>query len=355
MSDEKTEEPTDHKLEEARKKGESPKSTDVNAAAGLLTGTLCLSAGAPAAADHLRRLFEHAVDQGVQVRTDSQAVAQAYDLAFEGLFIVLPFVATAVLTGFVASFAQVGVNITFEPLTPKFDKFNPTEGMKKLVSVKNLVELGKSVLKALLVGAVVWHISLGLIPLLVGASTQTPLTIVQLAWSALLQLFSAVLVAFVVFGPLDFAIQKWQFVKDHRMTKDEVKREYKESEGDPMLKGRRKQLAYEIANSAPKARVPRATVVVTNPTHFAVALRYAAGETPLPVIVAKGADAQAALIRRLAQEAGVPIVGNPPLARALFKQPLDAPVPEELFHAVVAVLRWVSTLNSLRAGVQGLR
>ncbi len=353
MSDEKTEEPTEQKLDEARRKGESPRSQDVNAAAGLLTGTLCLSAGAPAAAEHLRRLFAHAIDQGLLVRDDSAAFAQAFDLVLEGLWITLPFVATAVATGFVASFAQTGLNISFDPLTPNFDKFNPAEGVKRLISVKSLIELGKSVLKAVFVAAVVWKISVGLVPLLVGAGTQTPLAISQIAWTAMLQLFFGALVAFLVFGPLDFAIQKWHFVKDHRMSKDEIKREYKENEGDPMVKGQRKQIAYEIANASPKARVPTASVVVTNPTHYAVALRYVAGETALPVIVAKGADEQAALIRHLAQAAGVPIVGNPPLARALFKQPLDGPVPEELFEAVAAVLRWVATLERMRADAQG--
>jgi type III secretion protein U len=348
MSDDKTEEPTEQKLQEARRKGQSPKSQDLNVAAGLLTATLCLSAAAPVAADHLRRLFAHAFDAGLLVRSDAQMQAQAFDLAIEGLWVVLPFVATAVLTGFVASFAQVGLNISFDSISPKFDKLNPAEGVKKLMSLKNLLELGKSVLKALLVGAVVYQVSMGLVPLLVSAGTQTPLGIVQVAWSSLLQLLCAVLVVYAVIGPADFALQKWQFVKERRMSKDEIKREYKQNEGDPMLKGQRKRLAHEIANSAPKSRVPRATVVVTNPTHYAVALRYVAGETPLPIIVAKGAGAEAAFIRQIATAAGVPLVGNPPLARALFKQPLDAPVPEELFEAVVALLRWVGTLDRVR-------
>ncbi len=223
--------------------------------------------------------------------------------------------------------------------------------MKKLFSVRSIIEFAKTVFKAILVGAVVVGITIGLIPLLMGAATQTPFGVVAVAWGALLKLFVAAVIALVVIGPADFAIQKWLFLRDQRMDKDEVKREYKEMEGDPMIKGRRRQLAHEMANSSPKQTVPNATVVVTNPTHFAVALYYKPGETPLPVIVAKGADAQALEIRAIAEAHGVPVVGNPPLARALFKLPLDDAVPEALFEAVATVLRWVSMLDRVNADV----
>jgi type III secretion protein U len=155
-------------------------------------------------------------------------------------------------------------------------------------------------------------------------------------------------IVFIVIGPGDFAIQKWLFIRDQRMSKDEVKREHKESEGDPMLKGQRRQMAQEIANDTPKTTVPGATVVVANPTHFAVALRYEPGQTPLPIVVAKGVDAQALEIRAIAEAHKVPVVVNPPLARALHKDvPVGRPVPEALFDAVAAVLRWVRTMKQV--------
>lgn len=342
---EKTEQPSQKKLDDAKKKGQSPKSQDINAAAGLLVVTVCLSAAAGTAFGHLERLFSLASGLGLQARTDEDMLAIAYDIAIEGLWIVLPFVVAAIFVGLVASFAQVGFNITFEPLTPNFDKVNPGSGLKKLISLRSLIEFAKTVFKAILVGSVVAMITMGLIPLMVGAATQTPAGVAAVAWAAMLKLFVAAVIALVVLGPVDFALQRWLFIRDQRMDKDELKREYKEMEGDPMMKGQRKRLAFELAHSSPKQTVPNATVVVTNPTHYAVALRYQPGQTPLPLIVAKGADAQAMEIRRIAEAAGVPIVGDPPLARALFKVPVDETVPEPLFEAVATVLRWVAMLD----------
>jgi type III secretion protein U len=341
---EKTEEATDKKLDDAKKKGESPKSQDINAAANMLVMTICLSSAASSALEHLSKVLSLVFEGGMLAHQDSDVLAFAFDIALEGLWIVVPFLAASIITGLVAGFMQVGVIISVEPLAPKFDKLNPAQGLKKLMSVKSIIELVKAVLKALVMGAVIWKIATDLIPLLVGTSSQTPGAIGHIAWSAMLKLFSAAVVAFMVIGPADFALQKWQFKRGQRMNKDEIKREHKESDGDPQIKGQRKQLAHELANSAPSVRVPGASVVITNPTHFAVALRYRPGE--LPIIVAKGADTQAALIRSIAEASGVPIVGNPPLARALFKVQLDAPVPEALFEAVAVILQWVAKVNS---------
>ena len=344
---EKTEQPSQKKLDDAKKKGQSPKSQDINAAAGLLVITVCLSAASATALSHLERLFSLASGVGLQAKTDSDVFAVAYDIAIEGLWIVLPFVVAAIFVGLIASFAQVGFNITFEPLTPNFDKVNPGSGLKKLISLRSIIEFAKTVFKAVLVGCVIAIITMGLIPLMVGAATQTPMGVATVAWTAMLKLFVAAVIALVVLGPVDFALQRWLFIRDQRMDKDELKREYKEMEGDPMVKGQRKRLAFEMANSDPKKTVPNATVVVTNPTHYAVALRYQPGVTPLPLIVAKGADAQAMEIRRIAEASGVPIVGDPPLARALFKVPVDETVPEALFEAVATVLRWVAMLDGV--------
>lgn len=343
---EKTEQPSQKKLDDAKKKGQSPKSQDINAAAALLVMTVCLTAATSTALAHLERLFALASGAAIGVRSDTDVLVIAYDMAIEGLWIVLPFVAAAIVTGFVASFAQVGFNISFEPITPNFDKVNPGAGLKKLISLRSIIELVKTVFKAIFVGCVVAFITVGLVPLMVGAATQTPMGVAAIGWSALLKLLVASTITLIVIGPIDFALQRWLFIRDQRMDKDEVKREYKEMEGDPMLKGQRKRLAHEIANGNPARTVPQATVVVTNPTHYAVALRYRPGETPLPVIVAKGADDQAMEIRRIAEAAGVPIVGDPPLARALFKVPVDDTVPEALFEGVATVLRWVAMLDA---------
>jgi type III secretion protein U len=170
-----------------------------------------------------------------------------------------------------------------------------------------------------------------------------------LTWYALTQMFAVAILLFLVLGPVDYGIQRWQFMKDQRMTKDEVRREFKEQEGDPHVKGERQQLARELANSDPTERVAGANAVIVNPTHYAVAISYQAGTSALPVVVAKGVDEAALRIRRCAELSGVPIFGNPPLARALFKVPTDNAIPEDLFEAVAAVLRWVEDMGGREA------
>jgi len=347
MSDEKTEEPTEKKLKDAEKKGQSPKSQDVNAAASVLGLLICLTVMGESMLDNLSRSVLLALERGTQVRSDIELIAVATDLIKTGLMTVLPILAASVTLGVVAGFAQVGVNISFEPLELKFDKLNPVEGLKKIFSVRSIIDFIKMVVKAVALGAVMWVMVKDLVPLLVGATYLPPLGIGSIGWKVMLKLLGAAAVVFIVIGPVDFGIQKWLFVRDQKMSKDEVKREHKESEGDPELKGKRKQLAHEMANSPPEKRVPGATAVITNPTHYAVAIRYSPGDTPLPIVVAKGMDAEAMRIRAIAERSRVPIIGNPPLARALHTLNIDEPIPEHLFEAVATVLRWVSVVKTL--------
>jgi type III secretion protein U len=347
MSGEKTEEPTQKKLDDARKKGQSPKSQDVNAAVGLVGLLIALIVMAESMFDRLSELVLRALNQGLVAKSNQELMALMVETLKTGIMTVLPFVAASVVLGIVASFGQVGFNLSFDPISPKFDKLNPAEGLKKLFSVRSLIDFLKMVVKAIALGAVLWVLIKGMVPLLVGATYFDPAGVGVLGWKSMIKLLAAGCLVFVVVGPVDFGLQLWLFKRDQKMSKDEVKREHKESEGDPQLKGQRKQIAQEMATSPPEKRVPGASVVVTNPTHYAVALRYEPGETPLPIIVAKGMDAEAMRIRAIAEKSGVPIVGNPPLARALHKLNLDDPVPEELFEAVAAVLRWVGYLKTL--------
>ncbi|NRF68491.1 type III secretion system export apparatus subunit SctU [Aquincola sp. S2] len=353
MSDEKTEEPTEKKLDDAKKKGQGPKSQDVNAAAGMITSTVLLSACGGFAAPHLLKLFDIVDKYGWQVKTNHDMVALIQDMAVEGLWMIFPFLAASVMVGFIAAFAQTGVVISFESITPNFDKVNPASGIKKVFSLKSVIEFIKMLGKTIAFGAVLYNIIIGLFPLLVGASMQSPADIVQIAMTAILKLFTAACIVFVIMGPVDWAIQKWMFIRDQKMSKDEIKREYKESEGDPQMKGQRKQIAHEMANSAPQQKVPGASVVVTNPTHYAVALYFKPGHTPLPVVVCKGMDEEAAVIRALAEKHHIPMVSNPPLARALYKVAIDDSIPEPLFDAVAAVLRWVAIVGQFSNGLTG--
>jgi type III secretion protein U len=184
-----------------------------------------------------------------------------------------------------------------------------------------------------------------LLPILVVSGYGVPTAIGQTAWSSLLRLVLPCAVLFVVLGVADYVVQRLIFLKQQKMSKDELKREWKEDEGDPQLKGERKALAREIAFSNPKAAVATANAVVVNPTHYAVALRYAPDECGLPVVVARGVDADAAVIREAAVAAGVPIIGNPPLARALYRVGVNSTVPEPLLEAVAVVLRWAAQVR----------
>lgn len=347
MSGEKTEEPTQKKLDDARKKGQSPKSQDVNAAASLVGLLIALIVLGESTLEKLARTLTRVLKQGLLTRSNDEMLALMNEALKDGVGASLPFVTLSIALGVVAAFSQVGFNISFEPLNPDFNKLNPAEGLKKLFSVRSLIDFAKMVVKAIALGAVLWVLIESMVPLLVGATYLESAGVGLLTWKAILKLLAAGCIVFIVVGPVDFGLQLWLFKRDQKMTKDEVKREHKESEGDPQLKGQRKQIAQEMATSPPEKRVPGASVVITNPTHYAVALRYDPAETPLPVIVAKGMDAQAMRIRGIAEKAGVPVVGNPPLARALHKLELDEPIPEELFEAVATVLRWVGYLKTL--------
>ncbi|MBW8831607.1 MAG: type III secretion system export apparatus subunit SctU [Burkholderiales bacterium] len=342
MSDEKTEEPTHKKLEDAKKQGQHPKSQDMGTALSLLAMTICLSSAGGMAADRIMAIISRMLDSIGKTDSDTQLTPMLAATVVDGIVTLLPFIGVSFLAGIIGQAAQIGLNITFEPLTPKFDKVNPASGLKKLISMKSVIEFIKTIIKAIAIVAVLWTVIRGLLPLLMGSAYLTAPAIVAVGWAAVMKVLGGVLLVFFVIGPVDFGLQKYLFIKDQKMSKDEVKREHKESEGDPQLKGKRKQLAHEMANSAtPKQAVPGASVVVTNPTHYAVAIRYKAGETALPIVVAKGVDGEALLIRMIAEEHNVPVVSQPSLARALFTLPLQASIPEKLFDAVAAVLRWV--------------
>jgi type III secretion protein U len=347
---EKTEEPTHKKLEDAKRKGQGPKSQDAVATGILVGGLLVLTGAGPMMLERVSAVVQRGLAQGMQVKTTQQMLALLSAMALDGLAAAFPLVIVSILIATIVLLAQVGVVISFESIQLKFDKLNPAEGVKKMVNVRSLIEFGKSLLKAVALGSVIWVIVRGLVPLVVGSAYLTPLGAAQVAWSALLHLLGAACLVFGIISPLDYGLQRWLFIRDQRMSKDEVKREHKDADGDPHVKGQQRQMRDELANSAPQERVPGATVVVTNPTHYAVALRYDPQLAPIPIVVAKGMDEQAATIRAIAAVHRVPIIANPPLARALHKLPLDQPVSEELFEAVAVVLRWVADLDRLGGG-----
>ena len=344
MSDEKTEEPTDKKLRDARRDGKTVKSTDLPFAAVLLASTIGFTVAGPRMAEQLRLLMSSALDVARMQSPDARWQEALIETSMHALLLVLPVSLAAALVSIAALAAQVGLQVSFKPLEPKFDAINPAAGLKRIFSLRSLIDLIKTVIKAGVIGAVLAKTIVWLVPLLIGVMYEPIGALDCIAWSTLCEMLGICGVLYVVIGGVDLGIQHWLFIREHRMSKDEVKREHKDSEGDPHIKDERRKIAREFASSSPRRPVQNANVVVTNPTHYAVALRYEPGD--LPRVIAKGADAQARMIREQAVRHGVPIVGNPPLARALYLVPLDDTIPEPLFDAVAAVLAWVEQIGA---------
>jgi type III secretion protein U len=346
MSSDKTEEPTDQKLRKAREKGQVAKSQDLSQAVSMLGVMVALLLLAEDAFARTRRVLDQATNFGDGDLPLSELIARMGAMAVEIGFIVVPLALVAAVFSVIGIMSQVGVLVAMDAVTPKFENLDPAAGIKKIFSAKSLMVLGQMIFKAVVLGVVLWKVVIVLLPLLTGAVYQSVPAIGAIAWAAVVKVLCIGLLLFLLLGPLDLAIQRWQFIKGQRMSKDDIKRENKDSEGDPEMKHQRERLAHEIANGPDrKQAVAGASAVIVNPTHYAVAIRYDPQHSALPIVVAKGFDDEALLIRGYAESAGVPIFGNPPLARALFKVPLNEPVPEALFGAIAAVLRWVGAIG----------
>lgn len=353
MSDEKTEAPSSQKLEDAKRDGKSPKSTDVVSAAVLLSNAALMVMAGPALGERLRALLTGALDIGAIARPDADLLLYARRIGLDAALLLAPFLLVSMLAAVVGNWMQTGINLSMKPVELKFDAVNPGDGLTRIFSMRSMIDLGKMTVKAVLIGLVMWKTLIALAPLIIGVLYQPVLDIVQLAWQMLNRFLLVGGVLFLLIGGVGTGIQRWLFMRDQRMSKDEVKREYKESEGDPHMKGQRKAMAKEIATGpdpvAPE-QLARAQAVIVNPTHYAVAVSYDPHGFGLPQVVAKGLDAQALEIRRLAQKMSIPIIGNPPLARALYTVPLDDAIPEALFETVAAVLKWVRDIGTPDAG-----
>ncbi|MCA8155132.1 type III secretion system export apparatus subunit SctU [Burkholderia contaminans] len=346
MSDEKTEQPTDKKLEDARKDGEVARSTDFADALSMAGALIALVATVPLFRDGLHELVSIPLSFVAQDRTLERMHADLFRLGATALKLIVPCVFAAALASTAGSVAQAGFRIAAKPVTPNLQTVNPASGIKRIFSAKSLIDCAKMVVKAILLGWVMWQSIKWLFPLVVGSIYQPLGGLSLMFWDMLAKLGAISVGIFLLVGAVDIKLQRFLFIKKMKMSKDEVKREHKEQEGSPELKGERRRLARELASTPPKPRVGLANVLVVNPTHFAVAVRYAPDEHPLPVVIAKGMDADAASLRRAARDAGVPIIGNPPVARALYKVTLNQPIPEELFETVAAILRWVDAIGS---------
>jgi len=270
------------------------------------------------------------------------------DMGISFFWMVTPVFVVAMIAGILTSAAQVGFYITWEPLTPNWDRINPVSGLQRLCSSKGLVEALKAVLKIVVVGWVAWKFCLSHSEVVSGLLGKTPGEEAILVLQILGKLFLTLVSACVVIAAADYGFQKYFLEKQMRMTRREMKEEFKLREGDPLIKSRIRGIQKRIAGRRMMEDVPKAAVIVTNPTHLAVALQYEEGMAA-PKVIAKGAGFIADKIRELAKTNGIPIVENKPLARTLFKNiKIGHSIPKDLYKAVAEVLAYVFKLKGLR-------
>jgi flagellar biosynthetic protein FlhB len=356
VSGERTEAATPRKLEQLREQGRAPRSHELGAAIGLLVGCIILQNAAGAGTARLEGLLTGTFTdfgtlgrvQNIDLLWAQQALGKAGEtwlLTVAPLLVVLPVLGVGV------GFAQGGI-FSFKAML-HFDTLNPINGFKRLLSMQSLVGLGRSLMKVALVGVLTWRALQDTAARLPSVDGSTdPHVMAAFIAQAMLNVGIPAAEVLLVLAVADYSYQRWTFSKSARMSKQEVKQEHKQEDGDPMLKGQIRARQRKMAMARRQmSDVPQATVIVTNPTHIAVALKYDRGMTS-PKVVAMGADLIAERIKKIAREAGVPLVENVALARGLFKSvEIGDEIPLELYQAVAAVLAYVYALKKKRRAV----
>ena len=343
---EKTEEPTPRRREEARRRGQVARSREVAAVAVLSGGLLAFLLGGGYIMTHFMMLYRHFLSFSHPLLDFKRAEGLFWLSVKMGLATLLPLVVIVLLLSFLSLYLQVGGVTAWEALSPKWERIHPVEGFKKLFSLPSLMELLKSILKITLIALVAWLVidhEKERILLLAGQEVESISRELFLLSRSLL---TKTLLALLVLAILDFLFQRWETERQLRMTREELKEELKQTEGDPWVKSRIRQIQRAMAQRRMMAEVPKADVVITNPEHFAVALKYEMGEMPAPQVLAKGADLLAQKIRAVAEAHDVPIVENPPLAQTLYREvEVGEYIPAELYQAVAEVLAYVYRLK----------
>jgi len=356
----KTEKPTPKKLQDARKKGDVAKSKDVTSAVGLMIWLVLFVLTIGYAGTRLGSLYDSlfaTIGQGWLHTGFAGAArtigAQSAELA---VMLVAMLLVPVAAVGLLTDFLQAGPVLSFEKLTPKLDSMNPVEGVKRMFSMDNLIELAKSIAKAATLFLVGWLLVKSSLPQIVALARtpDLPMTAIgALLWSLTFKLMAASVATFALFALLDAVYQRYSFEKKMRMSMRDIKQEMKESEGDPYIKAQRRQLAQQLSQQNATNAARNANVLVVNPTHIAIAIDYDRETCPVPTIAAKGEDHVARAMRKAAEEAGVPIVRNIPLARdMLARAEVGEIVPGDLFDIIAEVILWA---REVREHVQAQR
>ncbi len=347
-SGDKTEQPTSKRLRDARKKGQVAKSQEISSAAGIIASFMLVMVLWEDFAARVQDLFVECIS--ASNKSFEHAVWIVAELCFEmALFICVPVLFGIIVLSLASQFAQIGVLISFEGAKPSLNKLNPQQWVKKVFSKKGLLELCKTLIKVVLLASILFSVVSDHVDALLKAGLRDIGYFLQVFGETISDVLMATATVFILVAAIDYYFQKRFHIKELMMSKDEVKREYKEMEGDPHIKSQRKQLHKEIVNSNNMNAAASATVLVTNPSHIAVALHYAEGDTPLPMITGMGQGAVALKMMEIAEKNNVPIMRNVPLARALHSDGRSNDyIPRELMQPVAEVIRWVKNLSSER-------
>ncbi|MEI7542196.1 MAG: flagellar biosynthesis protein FlhB [bacterium] len=339
----KTENATAKKKEEARKKGQVARSVEINVVLNVLASFLVLKIAGEYIMHNLKELSIYFWGNILTFSIDPNSMSSFITfVVIRLLLILLPLLAVAFVVAILSNVLQFGFLFTFESMKPTFDRVNPASGFKRIFVTKRILfELVKTLFKVVVISYILYSTSKKILNEIFLTPLMDINTYFLFAADSVYKLGMKVVLAFIVFSIIDYLYQRFEFEDSLKMSKQEVKDELKQMEGDPLIKSRIRQLQREMARKRMISEIPYADVVITNPTHIAVALRYKEGEDEAPKIVGKGINLMAEKVKQIAREHGVIIIENPPLARTLVKLEIGWTVPPDLFQAVAEILAFV--------------
>ncbi len=350
-SDDKTEEPTAKRKQDARKKGQVPKSTELNSAVVLLAVFICLKNFGLSLYSKMFELMNLTFEVYMvkeDLFTISGIMALATELAVRFFAAMLPIFAFAMLVGVISNLMQTGLIFTTESIKPKFSNINPINGLKQTFSLKNTAEFFiKTILKVAVVGFIAYSTIKDNYVAIINTLNLNASSIAQYIMGTIIDLGIKISAWLVAVAAVDVFVQFRKHKKELRMTKQEIKEEFKQTEGNPQIKSKIKQKQRQMSVNRMMQQIPKADVVITNPTHFAVAIKYSPEESDAPIVIAKGQDYIALRIKEIAKENKVEIVENKALARTLYAAvEIGEPIPEELYQAVAEILAYVYSIKA---------
>jgi flagellar biosynthesis protein FlhB len=340
---ERTEEATSRRRDDAREKGQVARSQEIVSVGILLACLIYFYFGTSGLFANIMELMTSGFRSAGRINLTQDSLPELLiDYAVKSFFILFPIMLTVFVAALLGNILQIGFMFSSEAATPKLEKIDPIKGFERLFSIRSIVELVKSIFKICIISMVVYFVVKGELANMIPLMEQSVWGIMTYFGRICFKIILATTIILVILAILDYIYQRWEYEKSLRMTKQEIKDEYKNTEGDPLIKSRIRRLQRENAQKRMMAAVPKADVIITNPTHLAVAIRYDHENMMAPKVVAKGANLIAEKIKQIARENDVPVIEDKPLAQVLYKMvDIDQWIPEDLYRAVAEVLAFV--------------